>query len=302
VIACVSPNPSIDKLFAVERLEPGTIHRPASFVRVPGGKGLNVARAAATLGAEVRAVALLGGHHGRWIAEELPSLGVELTAVWHDGETRSCLSVADAGAVSLTEFYEEASLVDRSVWLDFVDRVREAGVGASWLTVSGSLPGGAPMDGYEQLVHRGNVALDTRDLAGARPALVKVNAAEAAELTGRAVDTEMDALAAARDLRARIGGEGKGAVVTQGGDGALLIDPDGREWRGKVDSSGPFPVGSGDAFLAGLVVALERDASWPEALKAALGAGAANAELAGAGWLERHRAEALAEAARISPA
>ena len=53
VILCVAANPSIDRLFTVERLVPGSIHRPAEFVQVPGGKGLNVARAAAALGGDV---------------------------------------------------------------------------------------------------------------------------------------------------------------------------------------------------------------------------------------------------------
>src|SRR5207245_3480042 len=88
VIVCVSPNPSIDKLFAVERLAPGAIHRPVSFVRVPGGKGLNVARSAATLGAEGRAVALLGGQHGRWIADELEARGLPRPCVWQEGDAR----------------------------------------------------------------------------------------------------------------------------------------------------------------------------------------------------------------------
>lgn len=302
MIVCVAPTPSIDKLFAVERLEPGGIHRPASLVRVPGGKGLNVARAAATLGADVRAVALLGGHHGHWIEEQLEALGLALTAVWQDGETRSCLSVADAASESLTEFYEEAEPVDARVWQEFAERVGEAVRGASWLTVSGSLPRGAPLDGYTQLVEAGKVAVDTTKLGGARPALVKVNAGEAAEITGRRVDTSDDVLAAVHALREQIGGEGKAAVVTQGREGAVLIDPDGRRWQGRLDSTGPYPVGSGDAFLAGLVVALEREASWPDALKTALGAGAANAELPGAGRLERHRAEHLADRAQVSPA
>ena len=53
VIVCVAANPSVDKLFEVERLVPGDIHRPIGFVQVAGGKGLNVARAAHALGAEV---------------------------------------------------------------------------------------------------------------------------------------------------------------------------------------------------------------------------------------------------------
>jgi 1-phosphofructokinase family hexose kinase len=295
VIVCVSPNPAIDKLFTVERLEPGAIHRPTSFVRVPGGKGLNVARAAATLGADVRAFAWLGGHHGRWIADELEALGLPLTAVWHSGETRSCLSVADEETRSLTEFYENASPVTAAEWREFVDRFDGAVEGASWVTVSGSLPPGSGVEGYAELARHENVALDTTQLGAAHPALLKVNAAEAAQSTGE------DAPAAARELHERIGGEGKVVVVTRGEDGAVLIDPAGQEWHGSLDSWGPYPVGSGDAFLAGLVVALERGASWPEALPAALGAGAANAELPGAGRLDRGRAELLAERAIITP-
>jgi len=105
VILCVAANPSVDRLFAVERLTPGEIHRPAEFAQVPGGKGLNVARSAAALGGEVTAAALLGGHAGRWIAEQLEAEGVPLRAVWFEAETRSSLSVA--GAIEgLTEFYE----------------------------------------------------------------------------------------------------------------------------------------------------------------------------------------------------
>ena len=105
MILCVAANPSIDRLFTVERLVPGSIHRPAEFAQVPGGKGLNVARAATALGGDVIAAALLGGHAGRWIAEQLEAEGVPLRAAWADAETRSSLSVA--GAIEgLTEFYE----------------------------------------------------------------------------------------------------------------------------------------------------------------------------------------------------
>ena len=58
-------------------------------------------------------------------------------------------------------------------------------------------------------------------------------------------------------------------------------------------------MGSGDAFLAGLVVALDRGAEWPAALALAIGAGAANAELAGAGRLDPARAESLAARAKV---
>jgi 1-phosphofructokinase family hexose kinase len=290
VIVCVAPNPSVDKLFGVERLEPGAIHRPTSFVAVPGGKGLNVARAAASLGGDVHAVALLGGGTGRWIADELERMGIETTAVWHSGETRSCLSVADAATTSLTEFYEDGIAVEEGIWRSFARAVLGAADAASWVTVSGSLPPGAPEDGYAELEGTASLAVDATRLGNVRPALVKVNADEAGRMTGLE-----DPVAAAHELHTRYGGA---AVVTSRA-GAVLVDADGGARQGGLDVEGPYPVGSGDAFLAGLVVALDRGAGWDDALKGALGAGGANAHEPGAGNLVRSHAEELAEKAYV---
>jgi fructose-1-phosphate kinase PfkB-like protein len=130
---------------------------------------------------------------------------------------------------------------------------------------------------------------------------VKVNAEEAAQMTGLQTDTPERALAAAHELRKSAGREGRAAIVTVR-SGAALVDPDGRAWQGCLDATGPYPVGSGDAFLAGLLVAVERGASWSDALRAGLGAGAANAELPGAGRLDRSRAERLRDGASVVPA
>jgi len=89
-LVCVAPNPSIDRLYELERLRAGAIHRPTLSVAVPGGKGLNAARAAHTLGADVVAVTILRGHAGHWIEEQLERLGVRSRVVWASGETRFC--------------------------------------------------------------------------------------------------------------------------------------------------------------------------------------------------------------------
>jgi 1-phosphofructokinase family hexose kinase len=289
VILCVAANPSIDRLFAVDRVAPGAIHRPREFAQVPGGKGLNVARSAAALGGEVTAAALLGGHAGRWIAEQLASEGVELHAAWAGAETRSSLSVAGARE-GLTEFYEHGFPVSADEWAAFAAMVGGLAAESSWMTLSGSLPPGAPDDGYVGLIPRARTALDSRaDGIDAGPAVVKLNEAEA----GAGAE---GALPAARALHERSGGA---AIVTRGRKGAVLVTPDGEAMAGRVDADGAYPVGSGDAFLAGLVVALDRGAGWPDALRAALGAGAANAAVPGAGRLDRAEAERLAEQARI---
>jgi 1-phosphofructokinase family hexose kinase len=303
MIACIAPSPSIDRLFEVERLRPGEVHRPTRFVRVAGGKGLNAARAAAALGADVRAVALLGGPSGRWIADELHRIGVPLVASACAGETRSCLSVADRGSGSLTEFYEQSAPVSPEEWEAFARVVEDAAASADWTTVSGSLPPGAPADACERFAAAGaNVAVDTVALGAARPSLVKVNATEAATLTGLPVRGAGETMEAAHLLRRRIGGDGHGAAVTSGRDGAVLVTPDGSAWRGSLPAAGAYPVGSGDAFLAGLVTALAGGADWADALATALGAAAANAEVPGAGLLDPDRARALAEQAVVEPA
>jgi 1-phosphofructokinase family hexose kinase len=297
VILCVAANPSIDRLFTVERLVLGDIHRPAEFVQVAGGKGLNVARAATALGGDAESVALLGGHAGRWIAQELEAEGIRLHVSPAAAETRSSLSVA--GAVEgLTEFYEHGFPVDPGEWTAFVRLVTQLAPRATLMTLSGSLPSGAPDDGYLGLVKLTRVAWDTR-AAGidAGPAIVKLNEHEAELATGIGTADATGAEAAARALHERSGGA---TVVTRGRAGAIMVTETGQTLEGRLDVRGEYPVGSGDAFLGGLVVALDRGASWPEALRAGLGAGAANAEVPGAGRLDRQRAERLAELATVA--
>src|SRR5262249_7948402 len=156
---------------------------------------------------------------------------------------------------------------------EFARLAQDAAAASGWTTVSGSLPPGAPADGYEQLIASGaKVAVDTTALGAGRPALVKVNAGEAATLTDLTVDSTGSALEAAEALRRQIGGDGHAAIVTRGREGAVLAAPDGATWQGSLAGPGRYPVGSGDAFLAGLVTALDAGDEWPGALAGALGA------------------------------
>jgi 1-phosphofructokinase family hexose kinase len=298
VILCVATTPAIDRLFEVERLTPGAIHRPRRQVAVPGGKGLNVARAAAALGAEVRAVAPLGGHAGRWVAAELEREGVAADVVEVEGETRSCLTVADASGGGLTEFYEHAAPLGDDGWERLEAAVRARLPEAAWLTLSGSLPEGAPADGHVRLIGAAReagvpVAVDTHGeplehALRANPELVKVNAAEAKPVVGGAGQAQ---------ALSRVTGGGA-AAVTHGAEGLELCDEDGRLWRGRPPALGPYPVASGDACLAGLVSARAAGGDWVDAVALGLGAAAANAEQPGAARLDAGRARALADAAR----
>jgi len=309
VIECLAANPSIDKLFEIERLVRGDIHRPVGFVQTAGGKGLNVARSVRALGGDVRVVALLRGHAGKWLEEMLAAEGVDGSFVWTHGESRSSLSVADRETGGLTEFYEHGSEVPSAAWAELADAAASLFASSTWLTISGSLPQGVADSGYRDVVAEARaagvrVALDAegprlRLALEAQPDVVKVNAAEAAELLGVPTARRAEAVAAAEKLRELGGGDGHAGVVTRGADGVVVAAPDGGLYEGVLYVRGRYPVGSGDAFLAGLVVALERGDGWGSALRLALGAATANAEIPGAGRLERARAEALAAQANV---
>lgn len=309
MIVCLAANPSIDKLFEVERLVKGDIHRPVGFVQVAGGKGLNVARTARALGGDVRAVALLRGHAGRWIEEQLAGEGVGGSFVWAHGENRSSLSVADRETSTLTEFYEHGAVAPSASWAELLAAAEALFADASWLTISGSLPRGAPDDGYRDLVadaRAGSVrtALDAegprlRVALEAHPDVVKVNAAEARELLDVPTARREESLAAAAKLRSLAGGDGHAGIVTRGADGVVLCGPDGTLYEGRLYVRHRYPVGSGDAFLGGLATALDRDDDWEAGLRLALGAATANAELPGAGRLDPSSAEAWASKAEV---
>jgi fructose-1-phosphate kinase PfkB-like protein len=72
-----------------------------------------------------------------------------------------------------------------------------------------------------------------------------------------------------------------------------MIAPDGSAFEGRLDARGPYAVGSGDAFLAGLLVGRERGEEWRDAFTLALAAAAANAECPGPGQLELGRVDSL---------
>jgi 1-phosphofructokinase family hexose kinase len=305
-LVCVSVNAAIDKTAAVPHLIPGEIHRPEMLAVLPGGKALNVARAARSLGLDASVIAVLGGHAGDWMEAELAARGIRTRAIRAAGETRTCLSVLDRGTGALTEFYEAGLALDAQGW-----RAVEAEIAAeladdpagALVVVAGSLPPGAPEDGYGRLaaLAAASGARAGIDVGGfhlvaalaARPWLVKINAREAAEALGLRATDEAGAVVAARrlvDLGAAV------ALVTRGTAGAVLRDENGRVWRiGPPQELGPYAVGSGDALLAGFAAALARGATLPEAARRGCAAACANAIRPGQGELDP------GDAARVLP-
>ena len=312
----VSLNAAVDKTASVPQLVPGSIHRPVVRAVVPGGKAVNVVRAARHLGLAGEVVAVLGGHAGAWYRGALDARSIPLHAVEVEGETRTCLSVLDEASGELTEFYEAGVELSAADWPRIEDAVHRALAGRgddAAVILAGSLPPGAPVDAYARLatIAADDGAVAVIDVAGpplasalaARPWLVKINAAEAETLTGESARTRDRALAAAQTIRAM---GATHVVVTRGVHGAVLATAAGAWALGNLPAGhrGPYSVGSGDAFLAGLLTGIARGLPMHDALRLAGAAGAANARVPGQGELAPATVEhslAVCIVTRLSP-
>jgi 1-phosphofructokinase len=295
MILAVALSPSVDHTYVVDALVPGTIHWPRETVRLAGGNGLNVARAAQALGADVAAVAIVGGPNGRWIASSLETEGIAFGPVIGRGNTRLRTSLTDQSG-ALTELYESPTAIDVSEW----DALEDAIAGAivqfmpSWLVVSGLLPPGAPAEAITRLVAiageaGARIAVDTADI-GVRQAL----AAGADLVTVSAVHAA--ALLDASDVRDLAGlGEGLGKLAATDETAIVVIDGRDGVWASFPELGpialppadlGRYRLGCGDVFVAGLVRALEQGATPTAALDSAASASEANSRIPGAGRLD----------------
>jgi 1-phosphofructokinase family hexose kinase len=307
----VAANASIDRLLEVESLAIGAIHRPVDMVVVPGGKSLNAARAARSIGGRVAAIAIIAGSSGEWVAQEVAQEGIDVLTVSEDGETRTCTSILDRSTGRLTEFYEVGQALHSGTWdrLEAMlsNELARGNVGA--VVVSGSMPPGAPPDGYARLLRvarlgRPMTLVDASGeglLSGLEegPTIVKLNATEAALTTGLPVTDAEEAMRAAGWLHER-GAER--VVVTMGERGAVGLEA-GMTWRsGPPPVRGPYSVGSGDAFMAGLAVASVGGAKLRDAMVLGIAAGAANALVPGAGRLDPATVERLRSYVRLEVA
>ncbi len=294
-IVTLTANPSLDRTLTLpDRLERGGVVRLGPSSTEPGGKGVNVARAAAAAGADV--VSVLPAADDDPIVALLRGLGLALATVPVRTAVRTNYTLTEPDGTT-TKLNEPGSPLDDGARAGLVHALHAHAGGARWVALSGSLPPGTPTDWYADLVRAlrdtgARIAVDTSEAplrallqAGpdAAPDLLKPNAEELAQLTGT---TEEALLADPSALLAAVGRLHEQGVrevlLTLGADGALLSTADGGLW-----SAVPPPVdvrstvGAGDCSLAGYLLADLAGAEPAERLRTAVAYGAASASLPG---------------------
>ena len=284
MILTVTLNTSIDKLYLMTGIKPETVMRVKEVHNTAGGKGLNVSRVAGKLGEDVAATGFVGGFNGRYLESLVDNPLVRCAFTHVDAETRSCINCWDLSDGKSTEYLEPgAPVTGEDVSRFLADFDREL-TGADVVTISGSIPEGAPEEIYSDLISRCRqagipVLVDT---SGARlisavkekPSFIKPNEDEIAQLTGRSFSGREEAVRALMELH---DGGIPYVVLSLGAEGALLACDKG-VFHGKPPKITPRnTVGCGDSMVAGFAVGFARHLSMAETFRMALTVSAASA-------------------------
>lgn len=283
MILTVTLNPSVDHALFVETLKPYDTNRVIRTETDAGGKGVNLARVAAELGAHTIATGFLGGGNGAFVRKVLDRQHVQHDFIEIEGDTRTNISVEDNTEKPPTTFNEPGPQISPEALEQLVQKCRQLAPTAKWVALGGSLPPGVPKDIFKTLAtlfrEQGKkVALDADGepmqlgvQAGIN--LIKPNAKEAERLVKRPVQTLPDAVTAARELQkhARI------AVISRGEDGAVMACDDGLYNGISPAIHARSTIGSGDSLVAGMLWALLEGQSLEDAFRWGIAAGAATA-------------------------
>jgi tagatose 6-phosphate kinase len=283
------------------RLTLDAVNRAVTTLDGAAGKSVNVAKVLKALGERPVAVGFLGGDRGEQMRALLAERGIEQDFVPVAARTRQCITLLDQSASTTTELVEESAPVPAADYEALLRIIRRRMPGCRAAVMSGTIAPGGPEDLYFQCAQMAceNGALTVVDARGppllealkARPGLVKPNRAELAATVERELADEPAAFSAMRELCER---GAQRVVVTAGREPTLAYD--GRTcWKiqsPQIDATNP--IGSGDAFTAGLVWRLLRGEDLGEACRWAAAAGAANALTVMAGEVHREDVERLA--------
>ena len=283
MIYTVTFNPAIDYVVRLDApLEVGEVNRAGGEDCVLGGKGINVSGVLAQLDCPSVALGFVAGETGAWLERGLEKQGLETDFVHlEQGMTRINVKIKAGQETELNGAGPDIPESAVRQLEEQLDALNENDI----LILAGSIPRSLPQDTYERLLARLQgkgvraVVDATRDLLvnvlQYRPFLIKPNNHELGEIVGRELKTDEEIIAAARTLQEK---GARNVLVSMAGDGALLVDENGKVHRigcpkGKVVNS----VGAGDSMVAGFVAGWMQTGSYDMALRLGTACGSATA-------------------------
>ncbi|MBD5156812.1 MAG: 1-phosphofructokinase [Butyrivibrio sp.] len=281
MIYTVTFNPAIDYIVHTDGMKVGEVNRLSGEEIYFGGKGINVSFVLKELGIESEALGFVAGFTGDAIENGVLSKGIAADFV-HLPEGFSRINVKIKSAEE-TELNGQGPKIPREAVDSLFEKLAKIRDGDT-LVLAGSIPNTLPADMYEKILEhlkdrRLRVVVDaTKDLLmnvlKYKPFLVKPNNFELGEIFGKELKTDEEIAGYAAKLK------DMGAVnvlVSMAGDGALLLDENGKTHRcGVCKGTVRNSVGAGDSMVAGFIAGCEKN-DYEYALKLGTAAGGATA-------------------------
>lgn len=271
MIASVTLNPALDKIMYGKPLRAGSLNRVDKITTLIGGKGINMAVILKHLQQEIMTLGLLGGFVGQFIGETLEQENITIAFEYIDNDTRTNIIFVEPNGRS-TQILEPGPEVSQLEVDELLANYKRSLTGCHCIILAGSLPPGVPVDIYEQMV---NLAKDKNifSVVNARgealslavkagPGLVKPDVRFSSEVFG--INT------ASRLGRRRIAdliiAQGVSMLVIDFNQCSHAIYTTEQSLEVTVPAKQiKSTIVAGDAFLAGLVDALQRQRPLAEA-------------------------------------
>lgn len=256
MILTFTPNPALDVTGTVSELVPNEKSYVSNEIRMPGGNGINAARIAHRLGAEVLATGFLGGSSGSEFSELLRGEGLPQHFINIEGKTRTNVTI------SLEKGHEQTRLSFpgpkiRKKEMNAMAHFMEYSL-PEMLIIGGSLPSGISASFIKLIVKEFNqknipVFVDMpgkimKEVFSAKPFFIKPNLTEFQDMTGKKVSKIQEVLKEARKLSALIPLQ----CISSVEGGALLVTKD-HAWFGKIPKiKVQSTVGAGDSMVGAI--------------------------------------------------
>ena len=272
-------NPAYDIHASTDHFLPCKENLARVTSRDAGGKGVNISRALHSGGTENTAVIVLGKENGGEFKESLAEFGLNCLYFEKEGRIRENLTL-HCRTTGETRISFAGFALDESI-LETVERAMEADAD-TFVTYTGRTPAGISGESVKAFLKRlqamgAKVVIDSKsftleDLFEIKPWLIKPNQEEISEYFGCEIRTPEEAAEKARLFHER---GIANAMISLGGDGALLACGDG-VFAVKAPKIQPIStIGAGDSAIAGFLAAAVEGKSAPVCLKTAVAYGTA---------------------------
>ncbi len=248
---------------------PGETLQGDDLMEGPGGKGANQAAAAARLGARTALVARIGNDdRGVKFAAQLEGEGVDIRHLIHDRQALTGIALV-MGDHSGEKQILVAPGPNSRLSIKAGDAAKPVIASSRVVLLQLEIPVESVMEAARlaaeseaQVILDPSPAVPLPDELLRLVDVIRPNAAEAEVLTGiRPKDRNSARAAGERLVRRGV----RVAAVQAGGDGNLLVWQDGEHWEPIILGDAVDSTGAGDAFAAGLAVALAEGRSLREA-------------------------------------